>query len=153
MSLIMGLLRSDVGAATRGNSFALMCWQAFEVAINHSLRLVHDVHIPVSLFAVRLAERKHRAATEVIGQALAEFGMVGLLSEGSIGLLYLGPHRPGGEGDAALTESVVGRIAQRLQEQGWAALCPSLKVMVAHGWTDEINGSADLVVALAQRRV
>lgn len=134
-----------------GDSANLLPWHAFDTAIERSLRMLRGVHIPVSFFAVQLGTGG-AAAAEVVGEALSQFGPVGWLADGTVGLLYLGPRPPEKDGDTVLTSRVFSRVERRLQECGWAALCRGLELAAVHGWTDEIDGSGDLVRALAQHR-
>lgn len=127
-------------------------WHAFDAAIERSLRMLRGVHVPVSLFAIRITGMQRDEAATVIGEALSQFGPVGRLGDGSIGLLYLGPRSPNPDGDAALANHVFSRVDGRLQERGYGALCRSLELAAVHGWTDQIQGSADLIRALARNR-
>jgi len=135
-----------------GDSASLLPWHAFDAAIERSLHMLRGVHIPVSFFAVYLGTGGRGDAAEVVGEALSQFGPVGWLADGSVGLLYLGPRPPEKDGDTVLTSRIFNRVERRLQERGWAALCRGLELAAVHGWTDEIDGSADLVQALDQHR-
>jgi hypothetical protein len=75
--------------------------------------------------------------------ALASLGMVGLLPDGSLGLLYVAP-RPSVQEDLAVERSVADKVNRTL-----AVAAPSdarlLSVTAAHRWADEIGGADDLI--------
>jgi hypothetical protein len=152
MSLFTTIFRPAARPAIPSDSATLLPWHAFDAAIERSLMMLRGVHIPVSLFAVRLGADGLGEDAEVIGDALSQFGSVGRLADGSIALLYLGPRKAEPDGDLALAWHIRTRIERRLQERGWPLLAGQLELAAVHGWTDEIAGSADLMRSLAQRR-
>lgn len=157
MSLFSTILRPGArpgipGDGFPGDSASLLPWHAFEAAIERSLRMLRGVHIPVSFLAVHLGAGGRGDAAEAVAEALSQFGPVGWLADGSVGLLYLGPRPPEKDGDRVLTGRVFSRVERRLHERGWAALCRDIELAAVHGWTDEIDGPGDLVRALDQHR-
>jgi hypothetical protein len=114
--------------------------------------MLRGVHVPVSLFAVSLGDGGRIEAAEIAAEALSQFGPVGKLIDGRVGLLYLGPRSPNANGDSLLTSHVFSRVEKRLQERGWGGLCRSLELAAVHGWTDEIAGAADLLRSLVRSR-
>lgn len=153
MTLFSNLFKWSGRTAERDDSPALMPWHAFDATIERSLRMLRGVHIPISFFAVRLSQASFAEAVGLIGDALSQFGPVGRLADGSVGLLYLGPRKPGPEGDSALAQHVRGRIESRLREHGWPMLVNQIEFAVAHGWTDEVDSVEDLVRTLVWPRV
>jgi hypothetical protein len=154
-SAIFGKIQRASGAATgrAGDNSTLLPWHAFDSAVEHSLRMLRGVHIPVSFFALRLGAAGASAAAEAVGDALCQLGPVGRLADGSIALLYLGPRKTEPEGDAALSAMVRGRIEARLKESGWPKLATQIEFTVFHGWTDEVGHTSDLVRVLVWPRV
>ena len=152
MSLFSSLRRSLSTPGILVDSDTLLPWHAFESEIGRSLRMLRGWHIPVSIFAVRLGEVARGAAADAVGEAIGRFGTVGRLADGSIGLLYLGPRSREQGGDAILAGQVQKSIERRLHERGWAALSHRLELVAAHGWTDEIGGSTELVRMLNASR-
>ncbi len=126
--------------------------QAFATAVAHSLRLLRSIHVPVTLFAVRLPAPGLGVADESVSAALLPFGVVGRLPDGRIGLLYLGPHTLGEAGDRALSRHLLDKIERRLRDHSWDALCPGVKLTAVHTWTDAIAHPSHLLEALDDRR-
>lgn len=86
------------------------------------------------------------AAAEIgarVRQALASFGMVGLLPDGSLGLFYVAP-RPSAQEDLAVERSVTDKLNRVL-----ALSAPSdariLSATATHRWADEVGGVDDLI--------
>lgn len=129
---------------------SLLPWYAFAAAIERSLRMLHGVHIPVSLCAIRADRGVPAEALAVVGEALCQFGAAGRLADGSIGLLYLGPHEHDSGG--ALANFLRKRIESRLHEGGLNALGRRIDIKVARRWTDEIDDSSELVSLLDPAR-
>ena len=152
MSLFSGLLRSPSAPGILVDSDTLLPWHAFDADIERSLRMLRGVHIPVSMFAVGLGDVARRSAADAIGDALGRYGPVGRLADGRIGLLYLGPRSREQNGDAILANQVQKSIERRLHERGWSALVQSLELAAAHGWSDEIFGSVELIRMLGPSR-
>lgn len=152
MSLFSALRRPTPDPSGFSDSATILPWHAFDAAIERSLKMLHGVHIPVSLFTVRFGELLRGDPAEAIGDALCQFGSAGRLADGRIALLYLGPRSRAGDGDVTLVRHLHSRIEQRLKERGWAALCRNLELAAAHGWTDELDGSTDLVRLLEPGR-
>lgn len=153
MSLFSALLRNTSHPGDGSHDANLLPWHAFNAAIDHSLRMLRGLHIPVSLFAVRTAGRPTAEAADVIGEALSQFGSVGRLADSSIGLLYLGPRSPETGGDDALANHIFRRVERRLHERGWSGVCGGLELSAVHRWTDHVSGAAELMRALDFRRV
>jgi len=78
-----------------------------------------------------------------VRQALTSLGMVGLLPDGSLGLLYVAP-RPSVREDLAVERAVADKINRIL-----AVAAPSearlLSVTAAHRWADEIADADDMI--------
>jgi len=78
-----------------------------------------------------------------VPQALMSLGMVGLLPDGSMGLLYVAP-RPSAQDDLAVERAVTEKLNRTL-----AVAAPSdarlLSVIAAHRWADEITDADDLI--------
>lgn len=76
-------------------------------------------------------------------QALQSLGMVGLLPDGSLGLLYVAPRSSARE-DLAVERAVADKINRIL-----ALTAPSdarlLSVTAAHRWADEIADADDMI--------
>lgn len=124
----------------------------FEATLARNLRLLRGIHIPMTLFAVRLPARGLIDAEEAVGDALSLLGMVGRLACGRIGLLYLGPHALGAAGDEALTAHVLGKVERRLHDLGWGSLCRNIQFWAIHAWTDAIADASELLRALDDRK-
>jgi len=125
--------------------------QAFAEALARSLRLLHRIHVPITLFAVGLPAEGLVEAESCVSATLLPFGVVGRLADGRIGLLYLGPHSPGEAGERALATHLLAKIAGRLGEQGWGSLSRKVELSAAHAWTDALEQPAELLHALAER--
>ncbi|HYB08970.1 MAG TPA: hypothetical protein VEJ16_04815 [Alphaproteobacteria bacterium] len=152
MSLFTSLRRSPSAAGILIDNDTLLPWHAFDADIERSLRMLRGVHIPVSMFAVGLGEVSRGSAAEAVGDALSRYGSVGRLADGRIGLLYLGPRSLEQNGNAVLANQVHKSIERRLHERGWSGLIESLDLAAAHGWTDEIFGSIELIRMLGPSR-
>jgi hypothetical protein len=76
-------------------------------------------------------------------RALRSFGLVGILPDGNLGLLYVGP-RPAGQEDMDVERVVTDKLNHEL-----ARTAPSdarlLSVTASHRWADEINGAGELI--------
>jgi hypothetical protein len=126
---------------------------AFEAALANSLRLLRRIHVPLTLFAVRLPAQGLTEAEAVVGDALSPLGVLGRLPDGRIGLLYLGPRAPDAHGEDALSRHVLAKIEKRLQDRGWGSLCRGVRLYAAHAWADVVSGPAELIAALDYGRV
>ncbi|MFI4989024.1 MAG: hypothetical protein ACHQF3_16480 [Alphaproteobacteria bacterium] len=113
--------------------------------------MLRHIHVPVTLFAVHLPARGVVEADDTIGEALSPLGIVGRLPDGRIGLLYLGPHTLGADGDRALCGHILGKIERRLRDQGWGPLCRGLSLTAVHSWGDAIAQPAQLLKGLDAR--
>jgi hypothetical protein len=112
----------------------LLPWYAFESVIDRSLAMLHGVHIPLSLFAVRSDRIVERQARAAIAAAWCRFGTVGRLPDARIGLLYLGPDERGGN----------SMLATHLRRQIERHL-PAFDLVAVQCWSDEIDGTSDLL--------
>lgn len=153
MSLFSTLFRSSAPTRDASDSTTVLPWHAFDAAIERSLRMLRGVHIPISFFAVRLGQATYGDVAGLIADALSQFGPVGRLVDGSIGVLYLGPRKPQPDGNAALAQHVRSRVESQLREHGWPMLAKQIEFAATHGWTDEVNGAKDLVRALVWVRI
>jgi len=124
--------------------------QAFADTAARSLRLLRGLHVPVTLFAVRLPPGVIAEAEACVSAILQPFGAVGRLPDGRIGLLYLGPHSPGRAGERTLATHLLARIARRLGERGWEAMSRGVELSAAHAWADAIQQPAELLRALGE---
>ncbi len=124
---------------------AVPTWPSFETEIERSLRLLRQLRLPVSLFALPLHDRP--GAEAAAAHALAGLGTVGRLPDGRLGLLYLGPRARGAEGEAQLVKLLYERITRALEEAGRPEAAPAIAAI--HGWTDELWSAGLLLAALA----
>ena len=147
-----GRVRSRRETALPAPQSSLLPWHTFYGAVEHTLRMMRGVHVPVSFFALRLGAAGEGGAGEAVGEALGPLGPVGRLADGTIALLYLGPRRPVPEGAEDLSVLVRTRIEARLRERGWPMLATQMEFASVHGWTDEVGNTTDLVRALAWPR-
>lgn len=150
MPLLRIWRRSSPPARGRVRTAVIPRWPAFASSIERSLRLLHEVHVPVSLFALRL-DGGDKAVDAAAG-ALVRFGAVGRLPDGSLGLLYLGPRPAGRRGEAALENQIFMTAAHGLGEQGWAAVGETPVLTAVHSWTDQVRDVAALVAASSAAR-
>jgi hypothetical protein len=140
------------GAGSAAANSTLLPWHAFDTAVEHTLRMMRGVHVPVSFFALRLGAAGAGAAAEAVGDALGQLGPVGRLADGTLALLYLGPRKPAPEGADDLSALVRRLVEARLRERGWPMLATQMEIASYHGWADDVGHTADLVRALVWPR-
>ena len=128
----------------------MMSIRGFESALARCLELLDGVHTGLTLFAVgwRGSSPPPPPAEQAVVSALSPLGSVGRLSDGRIGMVYLGPGGGDGVGTETLRGYVLNRLAGRLTEQGWGACAALLDLSAAHGWTDQGATAARMIAAL-----
>ena len=107
------------------------------------------VHLRVSAFCLRMAGAE-KGAAPVAASILEQLsGYAGLLPDGSIGFLYIGPRPQNSESDPLVAESMEARLKAALA-QGISGSVRRVRVeRSVHGWTDEISTAEDLAGTLA----
>lgn len=102
----------------------------------------------LSLLSFQIEGLSPSAAVNLVERALKQQGDVGLLPDGSVGYLYMGPRGKGMVADLALVHHIHQQLRREIRRQ------PSFKEVrlanfsVAHRWADEVIDAQDLVDAL-----
>lgn len=132
----------------------MLSQHGFQLALAHNLDLLDGVHAGVTLFAIgwRPPTPRDAGAEAAAVRALTPLGCVGLLPDGRIGLIYLGPRGASGVGVATLTDWVRNRLIDRLSNEGWPRHAATLELSAAHGWTDSVATPRALIAALPPAR-
>lgn len=133
----------ESGASTASGGSALDARAFLEQVERNIALLASQRFLRISLFRFQFVGV---SATEIGGpvrQALASLGLVGLLPDGSLGLLFVAPRQSVKE-DLAVERSVTDKINCIL-----TVIAPSaariLSVKAAHRWADEIADADDLI--------
>jgi hypothetical protein len=127
---------------------------SLEREINHLLDALGLANVRLSLVAVSTSDVATDALVTIARSALSRFNLVGVLTDDSVGILYMGPRPAGIDADRALESDIVERLENALKDatdaRGWQGAKINLKVRSAHRWTDEIGDADDLVRALTR---
>lgn len=127
---------------------------SLEGEIDRLLSALGLANVRLSLIAVSVPDIATDVLVTIARAALSSFHLVGVLANGSVGILYMGPRPAATEGDRALESDIVERLEGALKNAMDAHVRhgakASLKVRSAHRWTDEIGDAGDLVRALTR---
>lgn len=125
-----------------------------EREIDHLLDALGLANVRLSLIAVSASDMATDTLATVARSALSPFNLVGLLADGSVGILYMGPRPTEIDADRMLESDIVERLENALKDasdaRGRQGAKINLKVRAVHRWTDEIGDADDLVRALTR---
>jgi len=102
----------------------------------------------LSLFRFQIDGISVTTAKTLMTRALKPQGIVGVLPDGAIGFLYLGPRGKGMVADLALVHHIRERVCAEIHRQSPFNEMRLSSVLVAHRWADEVIDAYDLVDAL-----
>lgn len=102
----------------------------------------------LSLLSFEIEGLSPSAAVNLVERALKQQGDVGLLPDGSVGYLYMGPRGKGMVADLALVHHIHQQLRQEIRRQPSFKEVRLAKLSVAHRWADEVIDAQDLVDAL-----
>lgn len=102
----------------------------------------------LSLLSFQIEGLSPSAAVNLVERALKQQGDVGLLPDGSVGYLYMGPRGKGMVADLALVHHIHQQLRQEIRRQPSFKEVRLAKLAVAHRWADEVIDAQDLVDAL-----
>jgi hypothetical protein len=105
----------------------------------------------LSLFRFQIDGLSPTAAMNLVTRALKPQGVVGVLPDGAIGFLYLGPRGKGMVADLALVHHIRERVRAEIHRQSPFNEMRLTSLLVAHRWADEVIDAYDLVDALHQQ--
>ena len=107
----------------------------------------------LSLFRFQIDGMSATAAKTLVSRALKPQGIVGVLPDGAIGFLYLGPRGKGMVADLALVHHIRERVRAEIHRQSPFNEMRLTSMVVAHRWADEVIDAYDLVDALHPQTV
>ena len=102
----------------------------------------------LSLLSFQIEGLSQSAAVNLVDRALNQQGNVGLLPDGSVGFLYLGPRGKGMVADLALVHHIHHQLRTEIRRQSSFNEVRLANLSVAHRWADEVIDAQDLVDAL-----
>lgn len=102
----------------------------------------------LSLLSFQIEGLSRTAAVNLVDRALKQQGNVGLLPDGSVGYLYLGPRGKGMVADLALVHHIHQQLRQEIRRQPSFKEVRLAQLLVAHRWADEVIDAQDLVDGL-----
>ena len=107
----------------------------------------------LSLLCFQIEGLPQAAAVTLVTRALRSQGIVGALSNGSVGFLYLGPRGKGMVADLALVHHIRQQVRDEVHRRSSFNSLHLVSMSVAHCWADEVVDAQDLVDALHQPRL
>lgn len=130
----------------RRSPTCLMSVPGFEMALGCTIDLWSGVRTGVTLFAVSWLLPAPSEVESTAAAALSPLGSVGRLPDRRIGLAYVEPR--GSRDD--LHPDTVHRIVQNrlercLTDAGWHRFAWATRIASARGWSDDMDGPADLI--------
>ena len=102
----------------------------------------------LSLLSFQIEGLSRSAAVNLVDRALKQQGNVGLLPDGNVGYLYLGPRGKGMVADLALVHHIHQQLRQEIRRQPSFKEVRLAQLLVAHRWADEVIDAQDLVDGL-----
>jgi hypothetical protein len=104
----------------------------------------------LSLFCFEIEGLPQEAAVKLVDRALKSHGLVGLLPDGRVGFLYLGPRGKRNVADLALVHHITERVRIEIYRQTRINAVSLVSSTVVHRWADEVVDAYDLVDGLRQ---
>lgn len=104
----------------------------------------------LSLFGIQLEGLPQSAAVILVSRALKTQGIVGALSDGGVGFLFLGLRGKGMVADLALVHHIRQQLYNEIQRQSLFSPLRLASLSVAHCWADEVVDARDFLDALSQ---
>lgn len=111
-------------------------------------RLLHALgvaNVRLTLLAIATRELSRDFLEDAARLALGSFALVGILPEGSVGVLYIGPRRDGEGADRDVVNDIARQIRAVLTAQSPTDGERPLYLRAVHRWTDEIESAHDLI--------
>lgn len=104
----------------------------------------------LSLFRIQLEGLPQAAAVTLVSRALKTQGIVGALSDGGVGFLFLGLRGKGMVADLALVHHIRQQLHDDIRRQSLFSPLRLASMSVAHCWADEVIDTRDFLDALQQ---
>lgn len=120
----------------------------FEATVDRILDALGVANVRLSLFAIAVDGSRTVDVVRTLATRLAPSHIVGRLTSGLVGILYLGPRPAGVEADLDVERAVANRVAEALRRPAVAGGFPPFRIRSVHRCTDEIGAARDLIDAL-----
>lgn len=118
---------------------------AFVREIDRLLHALGVANVRLTLLAIATRELSRDFLEDAARLALGSFALVGILPEGSVGVLYVGPRRAGEGADRDVVNDIGRQIREALTAQSPTGGERPLYLRAVHRWTDEIESAHDLI--------
>lgn len=135
---------------SQGTSARVAVESTFAREIDRLLRALGLSNIRLTLLAIAAREPSRDFLEDAACLALGSSALVGILPEGSVGVLYVGPRRDGEGADRDVVNDIARQIRTALSTQFPAGGEPPLYLRAVHRWTDEVESAHDLIRMLPQ---
>lgn len=112
----------------------------FVSELDHTLRALSRVRVPMTLYVVHTPRTPHRIALASTKSALERLGPVGSLAEGVIGFLYIGPRTPSPRSRGNLGDVIARRLCSAMRDHGVDSAACSVALAALNLWSDEVAG-------------
>jgi len=117
----------------------------FAHEIDHLLRSLSLTNVRLTLLAVAARGLSRGRLEGATRRALGSSVLVGILPEGSVGVLYVGPRPDGDSADREVVSDIARQIRAALTSRSATGGEEPLYLRVVHRWTDEIECAYDLI--------
>ena len=122
----------------------------FVSELDHTLRALSRVRVPMTLYVVHTLCTPHRIALASAKSALERLGPVGSLAEGVIGFLFIGPRTPNHRSRGNFGDVIARRLCSAMRDHSVDGAACAVALAALNLWSDEVVGVESLASDLMQ---